>query len=111
MRPRALGDQPEPALARPEQLLDECEQREPVDRAQWLVASFAPNDHHRIAIGIEGRCQLTDRLRREERHVGAADESRPGSLSDRAHPGREALERPLPGDGVACNLDPVGQRW
>ena len=53
VRPRALGDQPEPALARREQLLDEREQREPVDRAQRLVASFAPDDHDRIAIGIE----------------------------------------------------------
>ena len=109
-RPRALGDQPEPALAGREQLLDEREQREPVDRAQRLVASFAPDHHDRIAIGIEGRCQSADRLRREERHVGAADERRLGSLADRAHPGRDALERPLIGDGIACDLDAVGQR-
>ena len=58
VRPRALGDQPEPALARRQQLLDEGEQREPVDRAQRLVASFAPDDHHGIAIGIEGRVPI-----------------------------------------------------
>ena len=100
-------DGPEPVLA--QQVLDRGQDgRAAVEGGERVVIAVGERD--RQVVVADQRGEPVDPGRLEERDVGGRGVDQLDRVRQRRQPGGEALERAAPGDRVADDRHPVGQR-